>query len=334
MSGGLAPVKGPTLPLMSYGGSSMIATLAGFGLILNVRMRVHESPIAGAPMNPLTHDQEMIVSSNGHHGPRGHPRGRPAGGDLRRARASPRRRRQRLQGPGLEGPARHAVVVHRHRPRARRLPLRLRRPRQPRRVRQRRRRRPTRTRARRQGAARTGARPKRRQPRGPKIEDLLKEGQDVIVQVAKEPLGTKGARLTSHVTLPGRFLVFMPTVDHIGVSRKIDRARSGRRLRGIVREFREAARLRRRRDHPHRRGPTKEDILSDLDYFHKIWMEMRQKSEGRRAAGGHLPGAEPGQQAAARPADRGLLRDPHRRRAGARADRGVHRRIMPSLVGG
>ena len=73
----------------------------------------------------------------------------------------------------------------------------------------------------------------------PKIEELLKEGQEVIVQVAKEPLGTKGARLTSHVTLPGRFLVFMPTVDHIGVSRKIDSRDERSRLRGIVREFRE-----------------------------------------------------------------------------------------------
>src|SRR5450759_4915847 len=55
-----------------------------------------------------------------------------------------------------------------------------------------------------------------------KIEELLKEGQEIVVQVVKEPLGTKGARLTSHVTMPGRFLVFMPTVDHIGVSRKIE----------------------------------------------------------------------------------------------------------------
>ena len=68
----------------------------------------------------------------------------------------------------------------------------------------------------------------------PKIEELLKEGQDVIVQVAKEPLGTKGARLTCHVTLPGRFLVFMPTVDHIGISRKIDSRDERSRLRGIV----------------------------------------------------------------------------------------------------
>src|SRR4051812_45940576 len=52
----------------------------------------------------------------------------------------------------------------------------------------------------------------------PKIEDLLREGQEILVQVVKEPLGTKGARLTSHVTMAGRFLVFMPTVDHVGVS--------------------------------------------------------------------------------------------------------------------
>src|SRR5207247_3548763 len=73
-----------------------------------------------------------------------------------------------------------------------------------------------------------------------KIEDLLKEGQEILVQVVKEPLGTKGARLTSHVTMPGRFLVFMPTVDHVGVSRKIESRDERARLRGIVREFREA----------------------------------------------------------------------------------------------
>jgi ribonuclease G len=118
----------------------------------------------------------------------------------------------------------------------------------------------------------------------PKIEELLKEGQEIIVQVAKEPLGTKGARLTSHATMPGRFLVFMPTVDHVGVSRKIDSREERARLRGIVREFREqhgftggviirtaAA------------GRPKEDIVSDLSYFHRVWTEIRQKSEGSRA---------------------------------------------------
>jgi ribonuclease G len=118
----------------------------------------------------------------------------------------------------------------------------------------------------------------------PKIEELLKEGQEVIVQVAKEPLGTKGARLTSHATMPGRFLVFMPTVDHVGVSRKIDSREERARLRGIVREFREqtgfiggliirtaAA------------GRPKEDIVSDLSYFHKVWTEVRQKADTGRA---------------------------------------------------
>jgi ribonuclease G len=122
-----------------------------------------------------------------------------------------------------------------------------------------------------------------RQPEA-KIEDLLKEGQDVVVQVAKEPLGTKGARLTSHVTLPGRFLVFMPTVDHIGISRKIATREERSRLRGIVKEFRDQHNfgggviIRTAAE-----GRTKEDILADLHYFHKIWVEMRQKSEGRRA---------------------------------------------------
>jgi ribonuclease G len=117
-----------------------------------------------------------------------------------------------------------------------------------------------------------------------KIEELLKEGQEIIVQVVKEPLGTKGARLTSHVTMPGRFLVFMPTVDHIGVSRKIESREERGRLRGIVREFREAhgftggVIIRTAAG-----GRPKEDILGDLDAFHKIWTEMRQRNESSRA---------------------------------------------------
>jgi ribonuclease G len=86
-----------------------------------------------------------------------------------------------------------------------------------------------------------GADASRRAEKGeqPKIEELLKEGQEILVQVAKEPLGTKGARLTSHVTMAGRFLVFMPTVDHVGVSRKIEAREERARLRGIVRSYRE-----------------------------------------------------------------------------------------------
>jgi ribonuclease G len=118
----------------------------------------------------------------------------------------------------------------------------------------------------------------------PRIEDLLKEGQDVMVQVVKEPLGTKGARLTSHASLAGRFLVFMPTVDHVGVSRKIESRDERNRLRGIVKEFRDqqgfsggiiirtaAA------------GRPKEEILSDLQFFHRVWKDIRQKMDTQRA---------------------------------------------------
>jgi Rne/Rng family ribonuclease len=116
-----------------------------------------------------------------------------------------------------------------------------------------------------------------------KIEDLLKEGQEVLVQVVKEPLGTKGARLTSHVTMPGRFLVFMPTVDHVGVSRKIESREERSRLRGIVRDFREqkgftgGVIIRTAAS-----GRSQDDIRSDLEYFHQVWTEIRQRMETRR----------------------------------------------------
>src|SRR5438445_7074740 len=116
-----------------------------------------------------------------------------------------------------------------------------------------------------------------------KIEDLLKEGQEILVQVVKEPLGTKGARLTSHVTMAGRFLVFMPTVDHVGVSRKIESREERSRLRNIVKQFREAhgftggVIIRTAAS-----GRSEADIVSDLSYFHEIWTEVRRKMENRR----------------------------------------------------
>jgi ribonuclease G len=72
----------------------------------------------------------------------------------------------------------------------------------------------------------------------PPIQDLIKEGQEVLVQVAKDPIGTKGARITTHITLPGRYMVFMPTVDHVGISRRIDRDRERRKLRDFVEKHR------------------------------------------------------------------------------------------------
>ena len=135
----------------------------------------------------------------------------------------------------------------------------------------------------RRSTPRVDSRPSRDDHAQPKIEDLLKEGQEVLVQVVKEPLGTKGARLTSHVSMPGRFLVFMPTVDHVGVSRKIESRDERARLRGIVREFRE--------EHGFTGGViirtaaggrSREDIVSDLAYFHQVWTEIRQRMESRR----------------------------------------------------
>ncbi|MEO8071215.1 MAG: ribonuclease E/G, partial [Acidobacteriota bacterium] len=128
-----------------------------------------------------------------------------------------------------------------------------------------------------------GRRPRERTLPTAKIEDLLKEGQEVVVQVVKEPLGTKGARITSHLSLPGRFLVYMPTVDHIGVSRKIESRDERRRLRGIVQKFREQSGL------PGgviirtaAASRPEEDIVADLTDFQQVWNEIHRKRESER----------------------------------------------------
>ena len=119
---------------------------------------------------------------------------------------------------------------------------------------------------------------------GEPIDKLLTAGQEIVVQVVKEPLGTKGARITCHVSIPGRFLVFMPTVEHIGVSRKIVSREQRARLRRIVRDF--------RAEHEMPGGVIirtaaadrpEEDIVSDLTYFHELWSDTLEKSGSRRA---------------------------------------------------
>jgi Rne/Rng family ribonuclease len=135
-------------------------------------------------------------------------------------------------------------------------------------------------------AAATGARRGRDRERTPsttKIEDILREGQEVVVQVVKEPLGTKGARITSHISLPGRFLVYMPTVNHIGVSRKIESREERRRVRALVQKFKDDTGL---------PGGViirtaavnrpEEDILSDLQYFQSVWTEVQRRRETQR----------------------------------------------------
>ena len=64
----------------------------------------------------------------------------------------------------------------------------------------------------------------------PPIEDLIEEGQEIIVQVSKDPISTKGARIKTHITLPGRFMVCMPTVDHVGISKRIDKDKERKKI--------------------------------------------------------------------------------------------------------
>ena len=66
------------------------------------------------------------------------------------------------------------------------------------------------------------------------IGDLIREGQEILAQVAKSPMGTKGARITSHISIPGRFLVLMPTSNHIGISRRIEDEEERQRLKDLV----------------------------------------------------------------------------------------------------
>jgi ribonuclease G len=133
------------------------------------------------------------------------------------------------------------------------------------------------------GHAPSGHTNPRSQPRRPQlIADMLKQGQEIIVQIAKEPLGKKGARITSHVALPGRFLVYMPTLDHTGVSRKIASAEDRARLRHLVNEakgtagggfiVRTAAGT-----------AAPEEVRADVEFLTRTWSEIKARSEQRKA---------------------------------------------------
>ncbi len=126
------------------------------------------------------------------------------------------------------------------------------------------------------------ASPEKERPAQPSISELLKEGQEILVQVAKEPLGQKGARITSHIALPGRYCVYMPTVDHMGVSRKIASDEERLRLRRILQVHRAGIPggfiVRTAGE-----GHTEDEIAQDMNYLFNLWIDIRQKAEKRRA---------------------------------------------------
>lgn len=113
------------------------------------------------------------------------------------------------------------------------------------------------------------------------IENLLKEGQEVLVQVAKEPIGTKGARVTSHITLPGRYLVLMPTVDHVGVSQRITDQTERQRLKDIIKKIKppNVGLIMRTVGE----GKTEEEVVSDMQFLSKLWSNVLKKNETAKA---------------------------------------------------
>ncbi len=152
----------------------------------------------------------------------------------------------------------------------------------------------------------------------PAISDLLKPGQEILVQIAKEPIAKKGARITSHIALPGRFLVFMPTVNHTGVSRKIESDGERRRLKEILLSekgeasggfiVRTAA-----------EGASEEELRSDLRFLLNLWADIKNRSESSQVAGPHLPRPQPHRAHPARSGHRQLLRHLGRHRSRVRA---------------
>ncbi len=116
----------------------------------------------------------------------------------------------------------------------------------------------------------------------PSITDLLKEGQEILVQIAKEPLGQKGARITSHIALPGRYVVYMPTLDHMGVSRKIASDDERLRLKKILQKARTGLSggfiIRTAGE-----GKSEDEISADMNFLANLWLDIRQKAEKRPA---------------------------------------------------
>ncbi len=124
---------------------------------------------------------------------------------------------------------------------------------------------------------------KARARKSSRIEDLLKVGQEVVVQVSKDPIGTKGARLTSHISIPGRHLVFMPTVDHVGISRRISNEKERRRLRETVDRLRPPGTGFIVRTVAENVPQAK--LESDIRFLIEIWNQVVRRNERRSGPG-------------------------------------------------
>jgi ribonuclease G len=120
----------------------------------------------------------------------------------------------------------------------------------------------------------------------PTITDLLREGQEILVQIAKEPIAKKGARITSHIALPGRFLVYMPTVEHVGVSRKIESDSERQRLRKLITQIRGSEEI------PSGGfivrtagvGISEAELREDVRYLVRTWLDIRAAAEKSKPA--------------------------------------------------
>ncbi|MCB0411056.1 MAG: Rne/Rng family ribonuclease [Bdellovibrionales bacterium] len=114
------------------------------------------------------------------------------------------------------------------------------------------------------------------------IQDLIKEGQFVLVQVAKDPLGTKGARITTHISLPGRSIVYMPTLEHLGISRRIEDEQERERLKEIVEKLNPQGGVIIRTAGE---GAAEDTIQNDLDYLGRLWKEVEKNYDKRKTPG-------------------------------------------------
>ncbi|NMB11606.1 MAG: Rne/Rng family ribonuclease [Firmicutes bacterium] len=115
------------------------------------------------------------------------------------------------------------------------------------------------------------------------IKDVLKQGQSIIVQVTKEPIGTKGARIVTHLTIPGRYLVLMPTVDHIGVSRRIQDEKERERLKKLAKSLRPRGMgliVRTLAE-----GQCRSELEQDAQFLIKVWEQIQRRAKRTRTPG-------------------------------------------------